>query len=179
MFIFSIAKVVVVDVLSHWISAKDLVHLDSAFSNSASRDFLLDMFEREYFTIGENFISTDCLKYVNNRKLKLKTLSLNDSFGSRKLIHDLTVSKVRSLKIVGCRQWKLPRTELVSLFNSCHMLDKVELNNVQRCRDDVIIQFNPTILNQLTIFNHKNLNEATFTDTMQFIGFGKFANNST
>jgi hypothetical protein len=154
--VFSLVKVVIVDLLSEWIEMKDLVRLDSAFCNSTSRDFLLDMFEKEYFTMGENFISTDCLRYVNNRKLKLKTLSLNNCFGSRKLIHNLTASKVRSLKIVGCRQWKLPRAELVSLFNSCLMLRELELNGVQSCCDDVIAQFNPTILKQLVGISFSN-----------------------
>jgi hypothetical protein len=162
MFIFSIAKVVAVDVLSHWICAKDLIHLDSAFCTTASRNFLLDMFEKEYFTIGENFMSTDCLKYMNIRKVKLKTLSLNDDFGSRSMIRDLVTSKVRTLKIVGCRQWKLPRADLVSLFNACSMLRELELNVVQSCCDDVIVQFNPTILSQLTSIS------ITVTDGNQF-----------
>ena len=54
--IFSLVKVVVVDIMAEWIQMKDLVHLDSAFCNSTSRDFLLDMFEKEYFTMGQNLI---------------------------------------------------------------------------------------------------------------------------
>jgi hypothetical protein len=149
--ILSLPKVVIVDVLSNWIETNDLVHLDSAFCNStSSRDVLLDLFEKEYFTTGGNFVTTKCLEYVNIRKLKLKTLSLNDNFGSRRMIHDLTASKVRSLKIFGCQQWKLPRLELVSLFNACSMLRELELDGVQSCRDDVIVQFSPIILSQLT-----------------------------
>jgi hypothetical protein len=56
---------------------------------------------------------------------------------------------VRSLTINGCKQWKLPRVELVSLFNACLVLSELELDGVQSCRDDVIAQFHPTILSQL------------------------------
>jgi hypothetical protein len=149
--ILSLLKADAVDVFSNWIEVKDLVHLDSVFCNMTGREFLPDIFKKEYFTLGEIPTSTKGLKYVNIRKLKLKTLSLIDSFGfSRQLIRDLNISKVRKLKIDGCRMWKLPRAELVSLFNDCPMLTELELNDVQCCCDDVIIQFNPIILSQLT-----------------------------
>jgi hypothetical protein len=72
MFLFSLTEVVVVDVLSDWIEVKDLVCLDSALCNSISRNnFLLDLFKKEYFAIRINSVSTEVLKLVSRRKLKL------------------------------------------------------------------------------------------------------------
>ncbi len=78
--IFSLLEVIIVDVLIYSVSVKDMVHLDSAFCNSSSRSFLLGLFEQDYFATDENSFSTDCLRYVTIRTLKLRKLSLNDSF---------------------------------------------------------------------------------------------------
>ncbi len=135
--ILNLISVVLIPVLTEWVEVKNLVDLDSAFTNNQDREIFLKLIEGDNFV--HNFTSTECVPrsfydWLSIRNLKVKRLDL-PGLEKRKL-RQSEINILRNHKKLDHLEISFCHTAKAVFDCYCNDIRSLKLLNGQNLTDD-------------------------------------------
>ncbi len=123
-FIIDLPSDVIVDILSKWLSMRNVCRIDSALCRRDARSALLDILASNPFATKEsvNIRKIESMKWLCLRKIRLVNIELNENFPGLSEYLRLSAQTIRS---IDCMEWR--NIDTIAIY--CRELSSLNLSN--------------------------------------------------
>jgi hypothetical protein len=157
--ILKFPRVQIVNLLTNWLSRKELGLLDTSICNEVDHLFLLDLYNQTCFkldtkSIGLRFLGWLALKRISLQKIELTNFNELEVFYPN--LHLDVFERTITLVVQNCSIDNLTEDRLGKMLNTCVVLTSLSMIATEAFTDEVIVLLmNRSVWGKLISFNHE------------------------
>jgi hypothetical protein len=133
--------------ISEWFELKEIAKVDTSFCNREERKQFLTHLRNTIFMGDIQIHLACCVTWINQRKIKLKVLQVNDIVLS--LYQSFDASRIRSLKIIHHCIGQYSGIYCLNLINKCLNLSHLEFEHFSFFNHENLRKVSSVILKQI------------------------------